>query len=281
MKRFEGVLLACDFDNTIAPTGEYISKGLPFLGVPEKNLEAIRFFIAEGGRFAVVTGRAYQSFIHLYPLIPANAPTALFNGAGLYDFERGEYLFRRMMPEDLHLHVSELLEAFPGLGFEAYSWDGETYAFRPNEYMRRHRDLTRTCWTAELPIGEITHPLAKMLFEDERELLLQVQSYLRSRPWYSGYETVFSGKHLLELTARDANKGTAVRLLAEHYGIGREHIYCAGDEENDLDMLEYAAEAFVPADCNPALRAHPFRVVGPSTEAGIADIIAVLGEKYR
>ena len=44
MGKFDGLLLASDFDDTLY--------GLD-LRIPERNLEAIRYFTGEGGRFAV------------------------------------------------------------------------------------------------------------------------------------------------------------------------------------------------------------------------------------
>ena len=53
MGKFEGLLLASDFDDTLY--------GLD-LRVPERNLEALEYFIREGGRFSVSTGRAHRTF---------------------------------------------------------------------------------------------------------------------------------------------------------------------------------------------------------------------------
>ncbi|MGM9618269.1 MAG: HAD family hydrolase [Oscillospiraceae bacterium] len=280
MKRWDGVLLACDFDNTIAPTQKCISRGLPFPGVPEENLTAIRRFMAEGGRFAVVTGRAYPAFLHLRQLVPTNCPTALFNGAGVYDFEQGKYLWRLELPAEILQHCREVMEAFPRLGFEVFLWDERVFAVRPNAFIERHQRLTGAPWKEIGSLEELGEPVAKLLFEDEYEVLLQVQRFLRSRPWIGAYETIFSGKNLLELTAKGADKAGAVRFLAKYLSIAPEHIYCAGDEENDLPMLQMAAEAFVPEDGNPLLRDRGFHFVGPCTRHAVADMVAALEEKY-
>lgn len=280
MKRFAGVLLACDFDNTIAPTGKCFTKGLPFTGIPEENLAAIRRFMAEGGLFSVVTGRAYPAYLHLKDQVPGNCPTALFNGAGIYDFSRGEYLWRKRLPADVLCRYHEVMDAFPTVGLEAFTWDERVFAVRPNDFVRRHQTLTRAPWVEVAALEDTGAEMAKLLFEGEYEELAAVQQFLLSRPWIGEYETIFSGPHLLELTARGASKADAVRELARLAGASAEHVYCAGDEENDLPMLEIAAEAFIPADCNPLLLDRGFTTVGPCTEHAVADIIAALEEKY-
>ncbi len=53
MGRFRGVLLATDYDDTLYSTNATIS--------PE-NRQAIEYFVAEGGKFCISTGRSYINF---------------------------------------------------------------------------------------------------------------------------------------------------------------------------------------------------------------------------
>ena len=47
---------------------------------------------------------------------------------------------------------------------------------------------------------------------------------------------------VLEVTRKGASKGAMVARLAKRLGISMDHIYCAGDENNDLSMLTMAAD---------------------------------------
>ena len=62
MGKFTGVLLASDFDNTLVYTEEALRTGVPVPPLSEKNRAALKYFMAEGGRFAVSTGRALAAF---------------------------------------------------------------------------------------------------------------------------------------------------------------------------------------------------------------------------
>lgn len=53
MGKFDGVLLASDFDNTLLYTEEALRTGGPVPPLPERNREALAYFMAQGGRFAV------------------------------------------------------------------------------------------------------------------------------------------------------------------------------------------------------------------------------------
>ena len=79
MGRFRGVLLATDYDDTLYSTNATIS--------PE-NRQAIEYFVAEGGKFCISTGRSYINFAIQMEKerLPVNAPVILSNGASIYDF---------------------------------------------------------------------------------------------------------------------------------------------------------------------------------------------------
>ena len=92
MGKFDGVLLASDFDNTLLNTETARRTGAEVPEVSRRNREALEYFMAGGGRFAIATGRALAAFIKFADQVPMNAPGIVCNGAALYDFQKGEYL---------------------------------------------------------------------------------------------------------------------------------------------------------------------------------------------
>ena len=69
---FRDVLMTVDFDRTL--TG-------PDSKIPARNLEAIEYFIANGGTFTVNTGRTPATFWRHMDVVPHNAPLLMFNGS--------------------------------------------------------------------------------------------------------------------------------------------------------------------------------------------------------
>ena len=94
-------------------------------------------------------------------------------------------------------------------------------------------------------------------------------------------ELIFSGKTLLEMTAKGANKGGMVRRLAELLGVRQENVCCVGDHANDIPMLEYAGMAFAPENAIPAVHRVPgIRILPDCRENAMAAMIAVLDRRY-
>ena len=81
---YSDILLTVDFDRTLTA---------PDSSIPERNLEAIRYFIDNGGVFTVNTGRSVPMYSSKLELVPVNAPLLLYNGSAAYDKERREFTF--------------------------------------------------------------------------------------------------------------------------------------------------------------------------------------------
>lgn len=272
MGKFTGVLLATDYDDTLYDSSCSIS---------QENRQAIDRFVAEGGLFCISTGRSYINFAiqmekeHL----PVNTPVILSNGASIYDFATEESLWLKVLPPTALLHISQVCEAFPQIGFEAYYKD-EVYTFRPNVVTEKH--LTR-CHLTGRPraIQDMPVPWIKVILQHpDTRILEQVQAYLLER-WPQVYDVTFSNPYLLEVTARGANKGLSVLWVADHLGVSREHIYCVGNGLNDIPMLEISALSFAPANSYAQVRAAADVVLPSCDESCVARMIEVLEKRYE
>ena len=280
MGRFDGVLLASDFDNTLIYTEDALRSDEPVPPLSRENREALEWFMAEGGRFAIATGRALAALVKYVDQVPMNAPGVVCNGAALYDFARGEYLEMAMLDGDVRERGQAVLEKFPSAAVEAYHIDNVIHAVHPNAITRQHEHLTKVAVEERPSLPEVPLPLGKLLFEDDHAVLEEIKRFLTEQGWSGDYELIFSGQNLLELTARGANKGGMVRRLAARLGISPEHVYCVGDEANDIPMLTAAAEGFAPANCVSLVRDCGATIVSDARESALADVVRHLAEKY-
>ena len=137
MGKFDGVLIASDFDNTMVYTEGALRSGGPVPAISRENRDAIEYFMAQGGTFSVATGRALPSFASVMDGVPMNGPTVLFNGAAIYDFPAGRYLRTAFLPECIRDHVRQLSQLIPGLTYEIYHDDNSIHVVNPNEITAR------------------------------------------------------------------------------------------------------------------------------------------------
>lgn len=280
MGKFDGVLLASDFDNTLLNTETARRTGAEVPEVSRRNREALEYFMAGGGRFAIATGRALAAFIKYADLVPMNAPGIVCNGAALYDFSTGEYLETALLDETALERGQVILDRFPAAAVEAYHIGNVIHAVHPNEYTRRHEHLTRVAVTEAPSLRAVPLPLGKLLFESDHETLEAIAAFLKEQGWDRDYELIFSGRTLLETTVKGATKGGMIRRLAERLGISMDHVYCVGDEANDISMLTAAREGFAPAGCIDAVRACGASIVCDAREGALADVVEILDRRY-
>lgn len=281
MGKFTGVLLASDFDNTLIHTEPALRSGAPIPPLSDRNREALEYFMAEGGRFAVATGRALAAFMRYADVVPMNTPGIVCNGAALYDFAQKAYLETAMLEGEIRERGQAVLDRFPDAAVEAYHVENVIHAVRPNEITRNHEHLTKVAVTEIPSLLDAPLPLGKLLFESEHGTLEQVLLFLEEQGWREDYELIFSMPTLLEMTAKGANKGAMVRRLAERLGISMEHVYCVGDEANDLSMLKAAAEGFAPANCNAVVRESGVTLVAHCADDALAEVISILDKRYQ
>lgn len=281
MGKFTGLLLASDYDNTLTYTAEALRLCTPMPPVSDVNQAALRYFMAEGGVFSVATGRAKPAFEVVAHGVPMNGPTILFNGAAIYDFAAGRYLYTAFLPDIVRTHIAQTLRALPFAAVELYHDDNSIHALQPNEVTRRHLHVTHSPTVIVDSMAQVPSPISKALFSTEPSDQAALLDYLRAAPWYGDYEIVASSESLVELTAKGANKGGMVQRLAALLDIPQDRVICVGDHANDVSMLTWAGAAFAPANALPEVLALPcVHALPDCRENAIAALIALLDEKY-
>lgn len=224
MRKFNGLLLVSDFDNTLVYTEEALQKCVDMPPVSDENRAAIEYFMANGGIFSVATGRAKPAFETVVDGIPMNGPTVLFNGAAIYDFPQKKYLVTAFLPDSVRQHVTEVVTALPQVAVELYHDDNTIHALNANDVTRRHMHITHAPSIEVDTMDDVPSPISKALFSTEEAHLPALLDFLASRPWYHDYEVVPSAVTLVELTAKGANKGGMVRRLADLLDVARENV---------------------------------------------------------
>ena len=268
MGKFDGVLLVSDFDDTIYCADRRI---------PPRNLEALNYFVAQGGRFTVATGRAHRTFAPYAHLSPINAPVVLSNGSALYDFRQNVMLEQTFLSEHSARDFSALFEAFPSLGMESYHGE-DIYVWNPNTITDAHMRKVGTDY-AICPVADMPLPWSKAILQQENPVLLQARAWLLER-YGDRYEAIFSNRYYLEITRKGSTKGGMTARLAQRLGIDRSHIYCVGDNQNDIPMLELSAIPFAPSNCAQEVKDWGARILCSCDEGVMGDIVDILDKRY-
>lgn len=270
MGKFSGVLIASDFDGTLTN-----SKGV----ICDRNLSAIKYFIAEGGKFTVSTGRTKIGF-HNFSKDFINAPVLLGNGATAYDFESEALVFSNGIEKENCSVLNNILTAKAPVCMEFYSEDDKAYVCNINDESVSHFKSLKITEVNEISFpDESIFPLVKVMISAGKRTF-EIQDFLRDTEMNTMKFIPCTGSYI-EILSENAGKGRALHQLAEYLGIEKDDVYAAGDGSNDVDMLEAAALSFVPDNGSRLALAVADVIVCSNDEGCIADMIDFLDKKYR
>lgn len=275
MGRFDGVLLAVDYDDTLMPFGH--------TALSDGNRRAIARFQAEGGLFTISTGRDLHSFRGIREALILNAPVVLSNGAVIFSTKTDRILYQDTLPLDFRTDLQHIMERFPEIGVEVHR-DFDIYVVRNNTGVEEH--LTRMGGVGiPTPLEKLPKACTKIALiapqcYGETKTSLAVSAYVQEH-WLEKYDMALSGG-ILDVNRRGTNKGTGVLELCRLLHIDRRHLYCVGDNWNDLPMLQAAAAGFVPASARPEVRnAEGMHQVRACADDAVAHVIERLTAWYE
>lgn len=267
---FSDVLLTVDFDRTL--TG-------PDSTIPERNLEAIRFFTANGGAFTMNTGRSTNTFRHYLHTLPVNAPFLLYNGSAWY--ENGALVNCKTIDLDLWQTLDQMAALFPDMNLEVQGIDTHYHIHVDAEYADFYRNVG---WEFAVPqhgadLGPFVkfalfgktrdHTVGDLFVGTKEELARFDEAEARIKALYPGKVEVYrAAPRIIDVHATGVSKLRAARELQEK--LGKKILVCVGDAENDLTMLRGADYAYCPSD---AVVAKEFENVCPCGDGAVADVI--------
>lgn len=97
--------------------------------------------------------------------------------------------------------------------------------------------------TVPVPLGleEVleAQPIFQGMFIDQKEQIDAFQDTYEEA-LTQRFHTIRSQPILFEILPKDVNKATGLKALADHLGIPREQVMAIGDENNDIEMIQYA-----------------------------------------
>ena len=270
-KKFEGTVIASDIDGT-------------FLGKHsrqvERNLQAVRYFCENGGRFTFATGRAP---IFMRKALPnaaelINMPAITANGACLYDFQREIALEEHFLRMEDILRIMETVSKFTDkAGYRGAYEKGPVVPDVYNPYAER--DLARLPdFMVKLRLaperwdGLGLYKLNVMEEPDTLEMLFPVLK----RELGDTVSVSRSGMTTIEIMTSGISKAALLKKAVEKYVSPSARLCTVGDYDNDLEMHAIADLAVCPANANERVKDACHVCLCDHDEGVIGDLVEYL-----
>lgn len=272
MSIYSDVLLTVDYDRTLTA---------PDSTIPQRNLEAIRYFMENGGAFTVNTGRSMPMTKVFRDIVPVNASLLLYNGSAAFDMKKGEFTSCHAIDLDMWETVHRCEALFPDLTVEVQGLDAH-YRFSENPAWDAFSEHQQCAHAFARP-GDDLGPFLKFTLygafhdvtvasmfdgsEEETRRMDAVEA-LANREFGDKCEIFRAATRIIDIHAKGVSKARSARELQEQ--LGRKILVCVGDANNDLPMMYDADFAFSPAD---GIIADRFETVCNCADGAVADVI--------
>lgn len=217
-------LIATDFDGTL-------NRG----GVSERDRDAIKRFRAAGNLFGVVTGR--DTYMR-ETLLEANVDfdfVVVLNGAIILDSD-GNTLFESTCDGACIRGICDLFAEYDTHLSCVYRRDRITFKSKYPDGNERYAPLS------EIPKITRFTMLNSVVSSDAAA----TEATARINREFGGYVNALQNGQCIDIPPRGIDKGEGVARIAEIMGVSHDNIWCAGDNLNDIAMIERFHGCAVP-----------------------------------
>lgn len=258
-------LIVLDLDGTLLTDQKVIS---------EKTKSALQKALEAGHQVMIATGRPYRSSEPYYKELGLKTPIVNFNGAFVHHptdsawgtfhtpigLETVHEVVESMHNFDFHNIVAEVLD--------------DVYVHHHDEKLMdifRFGDPTIT--TGDLRNYLNTDPTS-LLIHAPFEKVEEIHEHLNSvhaevidhRRWGAPW-------HVIEIVKSGMSKAVGLDRVAKSLGIAKERIIAFGDEDNDLEMIEFAGVGVAMGNAIDPLKNIANEITLSNNEDGIAQIL--------
>lgn len=265
--KFNGYVIITDLDGTLLNSNKNVSK---------ENIEAINYFIENGGDFSVATGRVIEATEEYLTDIKINLPIIVYNGGIIYDYNNKKILTEKYLNKKEKCVTKEILRDFDNIGIEIYA-NRKLYVLKDSGHSKRSAtemldiiydvkdDLFLDDWNKVLIVGE-------------RDVIDNIEKNFYDKYKLKGTR---SGRTSFEILPENESKGQALKNIIKMFDLNSKRVICIGDNMNDLELLKEAAFSFCPENGSEELKKYANYIAPSNEEHVIKHIVEWLEQKDR
>ena len=274
-------IIALDLDGTLLDSAKRLS---------DVNREAMAAAAAKGVWVVPTTGRFFGMMPPAIRDLPFVRYAITVNGAQVYDREADAALVREELPLETALGIMRILDGHDVI-YDCYrsnwGWMNEVFKAKRAEYatnehyckmiqdfrngvpeLKAHLESTR-------PEGDVQKIMLFSRLDADVAVLKTITAEVEAA--YPDVKVTSSTWNNLEINAKTAHKGVALKRFAEVLGLTLENCMSFGDGANDLTMIEAAGTGVAMSNACPEVLAAADYVTTSNDEDGVAAALRHFG----
>lgn len=256
-------LFVSDIDGTLL---------VPKKKISARNIDAVKRMTDAGITVTIATGRMYRAALPIAQELGVNVPIITYNGALIKSVD-GEIIYENCLPENLVVEIVKFYEK-RGWHLQSYSEDilyVPTYNHFVEEYEASQKVQANVIgWDG---MKEKNFKVCKMLsIADSEEENLRRMSELKAE-FGNKIDVTKSAPIFTEIVCPNVSKASAVKILAEKFGVARAEVLAIGDADNDLPMLKAAGISVAMGNATDEVKKSCDVITGLCEDDGFAQAV--------
>ncbi|MCM3226826.1 Cof-type HAD-IIB family hydrolase [Terribacillus saccharophilus] len=260
-------LIALDLDGTLLTDDKHIS---------EKNKQAIAAAIHAGHVVVIATGRPHRASLAYYRELRLTTPMVNFNGALIHHPDDKKWdAVHSPMPVRTARKIVDTCNKLDVKNIIAEVMD-DVYIDRFDQYLLDLFHLEEE--DDPIKVGSLKQalqddPTSLLIYPHENQVASIRESLekehaeiIEHRRWGAPY-------HIIEIIRKGLSKAVGLQKISHYYDIPQKNIIAFGDEDNDLEMIEYAGAGVAMGNAIGPLKEIANYTTGSNMEDGIASFL--------
>ena len=207
----------------------------------QRNQEAIKKFTERGGNCTLASGRLQSSLERNYNRTSANQPAVVLNGAGIYDYNKREMIWRNTIGKKGREFVkyisTEFDDIFKSVDIGVY-FDDHVYVVKSGLFQKITTSVDKSSHEYVDSIDDVPEEgWMKVIFWSNPFTIAKLNNLIKNME-NPDANFMLSSIMTLEMLQKDTHKGVGIMHLADMLGIEKSHVAAIGDYYNDWDMLK-------------------------------------------
>ena len=211
--------------------------------ITPKTMDALYKFTEAGNHFCINTGRAIDSAKAVYNGLGLDFKGSFLcgsNGTEIYSVDEDRYVYKTGVPIEM---VEGILDLADEYGVHCHTYNETHIVSRHDgECMDYYRRVIKTPLIVTDDVTSyLQGPPSKMiaieLHDHDKQERFRKALYEKTE---GKLTLLYSNPYYMEIFPAEAGKGSAVKRLADILGISDKDTLAAGDEQNDISMIEAA-----------------------------------------
>ncbi len=254
-------LIVLDLDGTLLTDEKVISP---------RTKETLLKAKQAGHEVMIATGRPYRATGMYYKELGLTTPIVNFNGAFVHHpFSKSWTTIHEPIQLGIVKEVVDAVEEFEIKNLLAEVLD-EVYLHYHDEKIMDAFGFGDPNFTTGDLRKYLKHDPTSMLVHAEEHHMESIRKHLADvhaevidhRRWGAPW-------HVIEIVKSGLNKAVGIQPVAKHLNIPRERIIAFGDEDNDLEMIDYAGTGVAMGNAIAPLKSIANEIIGTNNEDGI------------